>query len=128
VLIADVDRFKQYNDAHGHPAGDEVLKRVALVLCECARDVDFIARYGGEEFFLMMPEVGAAEAAERAAGIRRRLAAQNFANGAVTLSIGVAEFPAHGESGESLIAAADAALYEAKREGRDSVKVAKSRG
>jgi diguanylate cyclase (GGDEF)-like protein len=126
VLIADVDRFKQYNDAHGHPAGDEVLKRVALVLCECARDVDFIARYGGEEFFLMMPEVGAAEAAERAAGIRRRLAEQNFANGAVTLSIGVAEFPAHGESGETLIAAADAALYEAKREGRDSVKVAKT--
>jgi len=126
VLIADVDRFKQYNDAHGHPAGDEVLKRVALVLCESARDVDFIARYGGEEFFLMMPEVGAADAAKRAAGIRQRLAGQKFVNGAVTLSIGVAEFPAHGESGESLIAAADAALYEAKREGRDRVKVARS--
>ena len=126
VLIADVDNFKQYNDAHGHPAGDEALKRVAAVLREATRDVDFVARYGGEEFFVMMPEVGASAAAGLAERIRAQLAQQKFAGGAVTLSIGVAEFPAQGDSGDALIAAADAALYEAKRAGRDRIALAQA--
>jgi len=126
VLIADVDNFKQYNDAYGHPAGDEVLKRVATVLREVTQDVDFVARYGGEEFFVMMPAIGASAAASLASRIREQLAQQRFLGGAVTLSIGVAEFPAHGDSGDALIAAADAALYESKRAGRDRVAVAQA--
>jgi len=124
VLMADVDYFKRYNDTHGHPAGDEVLKRVAAVLREATRDVDFVARYGGEEFFVLMPEIkghGAADVAER---VRRRLAEDPLTADVVTLSFGVAEFPANGDSGETLIAVADAAMYLAKREGRDQVVVA----
>jgi diguanylate cyclase (GGDEF)-like protein len=124
VLMADVDHFKLYNDAHGHPAGDEVLKRVASVLRETTRDVDLVARYGGEEFFVLMPETNAAGAAEMAERIRQHLAAQPLAAGAVTLSVGVAEFPRHGDSGDALIRVADAALYDAKRMGRDRVTVA----
>jgi diguanylate cyclase (GGDEF)-like protein len=128
VLIADVDHFKQYNDAHGHPAGDEALIRLGAALCEAVRDVDFVARYGGEEFFVLMPETNALSAAGTADRIRQHLAQQSFMGGPVTLSIGVAEFPVNGDSGEALIAAADTALYEAKRAGRDRVAVARATG
>jgi diguanylate cyclase (GGDEF)-like protein len=124
VLMADIDFFKRFNDAHGHPAGDQVLKRVATVLRESTRDVDFIARYGGEEFFVLMPEVNGRGAADVVRRIRQRLAAERFPSGSVTMSFGVAEFPANGDSGETLIAVADAALYQAKNEGRDQVVVA----
>jgi len=124
VLMADVDNFKRYNDAYGHPAGDEVLKRVAALLREATRDVDVVARYGGEEFFVLMPETEGEGAADVADRVRERLAAERLPGGAITLSFGVAEFPAHGDTGETLIAIADAALYEAKREGRDRVVVA----
>jgi len=124
VLMADVDHFKAYNDAHGHPAGDGVLKRVAAILREETRDVDSVARYGGEEFFVLMPETKARAAAGLADRIRRRLAEEATAAGGITMSFGVAEFPTHGDSGEELIAVADSALYEAKRTGRDRVVVA----
>jgi two-component system cell cycle response regulator len=124
VIMADVDHFKRYNDANGHPAGDAVLKKVADILREATRDVDVAARYGGEEFFVLMPETEGAGAAEVADRVRERLAAEKLPGGTVTLSFGVAEFPAHGDIGETLIAIADAALYQAKREGRDRVVVA----
>ncbi len=124
VLMANVDYFKEYNDAHGHPAGDEVLKRVAALLQETTRDVDFVARYGGEEFFVLMPELTGRDAADVAYRIGERLAAEALSAGSVTLSFGVAEFPAHGDSGAALIAVADATLYQAKREGRNRVLVA----
>jgi diguanylate cyclase (GGDEF)-like protein len=124
VLMADVDHFKQYNDAHGHPAGDEVLKRVAGVLRDSTRDVDFVARYGGEEFFVLMPELSAEAAAEVAERIRTRLAVEPLLAGEVTVSFGVAEFPANGDSGERLISVADSVLYQAKKEGRDQVVIA----
>jgi len=126
VLLADVDHFKQYNDAHGHPAGDEVLKRVGAVLREAIQDADSVARYGGEEFFVLMPELRSAGAAAMAARIRQLVAQQHFPGGRITLSFGVAEFPANGDTGEALIAAADVALYGAKRAGRDRVAVADS--
>jgi diguanylate cyclase (GGDEF)-like protein len=124
VIMADVDHFKRYNDAHGHPAGDVVLKRVAAILGEATRDVDVVARYGGEEFFVLMPETDGGGAADVADRVRERLAAEPPPGGAITLSFGVAEFPAHGDTGETLIAIADAALYQAKREGRNRVVVA----
>jgi len=124
VLMADVDHFKRYNDANGHPAGDAVLKKVAAILRETTRDVDVVARYGGEEFFVLMPETEGSGAADVADRVRDRLAAEKLPGGSVTLSFGVAEFPAHGDIGETLIAIADAALYQAKREGRNRVVVA----
>ncbi|HEV8400926.1 MAG TPA: diguanylate cyclase [Gemmatimonadales bacterium] len=124
VLMADVDHFKKYNDANGHPAGDAVLKKVGATLRECTRDVDVVARYGGEEFFVLMPETEGSGAADVADRVRERMAGEKLPGGSVTLSFGVAEFPAHGDIGETLIAIADAALYQAKREGRDRVVVA----
>lgn len=128
VMIADVDHFKQYNDANGHPAGDEVLTQLGDVLRLATQDVDFVARYGGEEFFILMPALKAAGAVAIAEKIREQLAQRAFAGGSITLSIGVAEYPAHGDSSEALIAAADVALYEAKRSGRDRVAVARASG
>ncbi|HSD75097.1 MAG TPA: diguanylate cyclase [Steroidobacteraceae bacterium] len=125
VLMADVDHFKQYNDQHGHPAGDEALKRVASVLRESTRDVDFVARYGGEEFFVLMPELSADHGAEVAERIRTCLAKEPLLAGEVTVSFGVAEFPANGDSAETLISVADSVLYQAKKEGRDQVVVAR---
>jgi diguanylate cyclase (GGDEF)-like protein len=124
VVMADVDLFKRYNDEHGHPAGDVVLKRVAAIMREASRDVDFVARYGGEEFLIVMPETeieGAAEFAER---IRTKLAAERLPAGRITLSLGVSAFPMHGDAPDQLIAEADAALYLAKRAGGDRVVAA----
>jgi diguanylate cyclase (GGDEF)-like protein len=128
VLMADVDHFKQYNDEHGHPAGDAVLKRVAGVFNESTRDVDFVARYGGEEFFVLMPEIDAEGAAEAAERIRSAMAQDPSLGQEVTVSFGVAEFPANGDTGEALISAADSVLYQAKKKGRDQVVVARAQG
>ena len=119
VLVGDVDHFKQYNDAFGHPAGDEVLKAIAEIMREAARPVDCVARYGGEEFVVMMPDTGPAEALELAEHIRARVAAKKFTGRKMTLSIGVATFPEDADNAEGLISVADEALYQAKREGRD---------
>ncbi|HEV8509136.1 MAG TPA: diguanylate cyclase [Gemmatimonadales bacterium] len=124
VVMADVDLFKRYNDDYGHPAGDIVLKRVAAIMREASRDVDFVARYGGEEFLIVMPETeidGATEFAER---IRKKLATEPLPAGQITLSLGVSAFPMHGDAPDQLIAEADAALYLAKRAGGDRVVAA----
>ncbi|HEY8833748.1 MAG TPA: diguanylate cyclase [Gemmatimonadaceae bacterium] len=119
VLVGDVDHFKQYNDAFGHPAGDEVLKAISEIMREAARPVDCVARYGGEEFVVMMPDTGPTDALELAEHIRARVAAKKFMGRKMTLSIGVATFPEDADSAEGLISIADEALYQAKREGRD---------
>jgi diguanylate cyclase (GGDEF)-like protein len=119
VLVGDVDHFKQYNDAFGHPAGDEVLKAISDIMRESARSVDCVARYGGEEFVVMMPDTSATDALELAEHIRARVAAKKFMGRKMTLSIGVATFPEDADNAEGLISIADEALYQAKREGRD---------
>jgi diguanylate cyclase (GGDEF)-like protein len=119
VLVGDVDHFKQYNDAFGHPAGDEVLKAISDIMRESARPVDCVARYGGEEFVVMMPDTGPTDALELAEHIRARVAAKKFMGRKMTLSIGVATFPEDADNAEGLISIADEALYQAKREGRD---------
>lgn len=124
VLMMDVDRFKQYNDTFGHQAGDEVLRGMGRVIRDATREPDVPARYGGEEFIVLLPDCdihGAIDAAER---VRKRLAQEVFEGRTVTISIGAAEFPTHGESPTALIASADAALYEAKHAGRDQVMAA----
>ena len=121
VLMADVDHFKQYNDTFGHPAGDEVLKRVARILRTTTREVDCVARYGGEEFCVMLPETDATGAAILAERICEHVAATEFPGQKITVSIGVASLPDDGDTPDAVIAAADEALYQAKREGRNRV-------
>ena len=125
VLLADVDRFKQYNDTHGHLAGDAALVKIAELLRKTTRGVDSVARYGGEEFVVMLIEAPIATALTVAERIRARVAAEAFEGGAITMSIGTAEYPAHGDTPEELIASADAAMYEAKSAGRDRVVAAR---
>ena len=130
VLMLDVDRFKVFNDTHGHPAGDAVLQRLAKILRDSAREVDTVARYGGEEFFLILPETSAAGAALMAERIRASTEAHHFAidDGAadvsVTVSIGYAVFPEHGVTPDAMLEAADQALYRSKQGGRNRATAA----
>jgi diguanylate cyclase (GGDEF)-like protein/PAS domain S-box-containing protein len=121
LLLLDVDRFKNYNDTFGHPAGDEVLRTVAATLQREGRYNDFSARYGGEEFVIILPEtdrMGAIEAAER---LRKAIAAQPWERLAVTVSVGVATFRQDMASPATLIEEADRALYLSKECGRNCV-------
>lgn len=126
LAMLDLDHFKRYNDAHGHPAGDRVLRMVADVLRSEARASDVVARYGGEEFAVVMPNTAWEEA--RVAGERLRLAVeqQSVAGEDVlpkglTVSVGLASYPEHADSEEGLLQAADRALYQAKDRGRNQV-------
>jgi diguanylate cyclase (GGDEF)-like protein len=121
ILMIDVDRFKQYNDTYGHNAGDDVLKGMGRVIPEATRDLDVIARYGGEEFIVLLPSCELTNAVMAGNRIRARLARESFDGRKVTISVGAAEFPMHGDSAAAVIAVADEALYEAKRLGRDQV-------
>ena len=121
VLMMDVDHFKKFNDEHGHQAGDEVLVRFGSVLRETIRAYDCAARYGGEEFLVMLSGTGEADAVGIAERICERVRAESFDGGHITASIGVAEYPAHGDSVDAVIGRADEALYRAKRAGRDRV-------
>ena len=121
VLMVDVDNFKKYNDEHGHLAGDDALARVAAALQASIREIDCAARYGGEEFVVVLSETSMDAAVTVTDRIRARLATETFEGGEITLSIGVAEFPTHGNSPQGIIASADAAMYDAKRKGRNRV-------
>jgi diguanylate cyclase (GGDEF)-like protein len=121
ILMLDVDHFKEYNDHHGHQAGDEVLARVGTVLRDSIRPYDCAARYGGEEFLVLLSATSLDRARESAERIRKQVRAEQFEGGLVTISIGVAEYPSQGDTATSVIGQADAALYEAKRAGRDRV-------
>ncbi len=128
VLLADVDHFKRYNDTHGHLAGDAALVKTAEILRKMTRAVDSVARYGGEEFVVMLLETTIATAAIVAERIRARVAAEEFGGGRMTITIGAAEYPTHGDTPEELIAGADRAMYLAKGAGRDRVMIATGRG
>jgi diguanylate cyclase (GGDEF)-like protein len=129
VLILDIDDFKQVNDTHGHPAGDAVLRSIGRILKAESRGIDEPARYGGEEFVVALPETSPAGALELAERIHVRIAAERTrapdgSDIRVTASIGVATLPGTTIDVRELIAAADAALYEAKRTGKNRVVVA----
>ncbi len=129
VLMCDLDHFKEVNDVFGHEFGDLVLKRVADLLRQTVdRDHVFLARLGGEEFVAILGDCGGGEALALAERVRRTFAGHAFAwNGAtaaITLSIGFAETSERDRTVSALLAKADAALYEAKRDGRNRVAAA----
>jgi diguanylate cyclase (GGDEF)-like protein len=130
LLMIDVDHFKHYNDQHGHPAGDEVLRQLARLLADGRRANDVVARYGGEEFSIILVETNKFTAAKLAERLRERVAAHPFPEaasqpgGSLSCSVGVATFPDDAVDSVSLVRAADDALYAAKRAGRDRVVLA----
>jgi diguanylate cyclase (GGDEF)-like protein len=128
-LMIDLDHFKNFNDTYGHEAGDAVLRETALFLAKGIRAEDFVCRFGGEEFVVILPTADLESSRARAERLRLKMREltilyQGKSLGMVTISVGVAVFPEHGTSPKELMAAADAALYEAKRGGRDKVVVA----
>jgi diguanylate cyclase (GGDEF)-like protein len=132
LLMIDVDHFKHYNDHHGHPAGDEVLRQLSHLMTDGRRANDFVARYGGEEFAVVLvdtPKLTAAKVAER---LRERICAHPFEHAAaqpgghLSISVGVATFPEDAGDAEGLVRAADSALYSAKHAGRNCVVLASS--
>ena len=122
--MADVDRFKKFNDAYGHPAGDEVLRGVARLLRRKMREMDLVARYGGEEFAIILPGTSLSDASRAAQRAREAIEKWQIRHGeselSVTLSLGVAEAQGN-EDGAMLLARSDKALYAAKEGGRNCV-------
>jgi diguanylate cyclase (GGDEF)-like protein len=129
VLMLDVDSFKQQNDRFGHDGGDAVLRELGVLLRANLRKEDIACRYGGEEFVLVLPDASLEAAGRRAEQLREavkrlKIPFRDAVIGPVTVSIGVAAFPDHGDDADRLLKSADAALYAAKREGRDRVSMA----
>lgn len=127
LFLFDIDHFKHYNDTNGHLAGDELLRSLSALLKDATREGEVVGRYGGEEFLMVMPNAGAEEALRAAERVRSAVAAHSFLfregqpSGRVTISGGVASFPNDGQEAGTLIRAADDALYQAKRAGRNRV-------
>lgn len=119
LVMMDIDYFKRYNDVYGHRAGDEILRRLGWMIGEQVREPDLVARYGGEEFALLLPETGLPGAHALVQRIRDRMMEDGIP---LTLSYGIAVYPHHAEDAETLLQAADEALYAAKKAGRDSVR------
>lgn len=126
-LMIDIDHFKRANDTHGHLAGDEILRQLALVLAETSRSFDVVSRNGGEEFSVILQDCPLGHAQEVAERIRRAVENKEFIVGQkkikITVSIGVASFPDHTDNPEVLLKLSDKALYEAKQAGRNRVCV-----
>ena len=127
--MIDLDHFKRLNDQHGHSAGDAVLREVARTIMASVRTTDIACRYGGEELLVLLPDCSLDEATQRAETLRSRIEQlSNVTNGqSVTASLGVACSPETTAEPGELVAVADAALYQAKRLGRNRVEVAARR-
>ena len=126
IIMADLDHFKKFNDVYGHAAGDKIITQIGKLLKENFRGSDIACRYGGEEFLVILPESSPEDTAKRAESFRENvknleLVFQGKILGSITLSIGVASYPANGTRIEELLRTADMALYKAKQEGRDRV-------
>lgn len=123
LLLIDVDHFKSINDRHGHPVGDEVLRRLGRLLMQSTRITDFVARYGGEEFVVLLPDAQDPDEGQAVAEkIRAAVAATPFPEvGLVTVSVGLSLARKEDSTPEGVVARADQALYEAKAQGRNRV-------
>ena len=125
LIMADIDSFKRYNDTHGHPRGDVLLRRIAQILLDNTRQRDIVARYGGEEFVIILPVTGRYGARRVAETIRAQIEQFPFPgedkSGPITITLGVAVFPEDAASAEELIQQADEALYRGKNEGKNRV-------
>ena len=130
LMMIDVDHFKMLNDAHGHATGDVVLKGIADAIQQTLRASDIVARVGGEEFVVLLLDTELPHADTAADKVRLSVREQTFDGGStqpggrVTVSVGVASWPRHGDTAEAVLAAADKALYAAKAAGRDRVRSA----
>ncbi len=129
ILMLDLDHFKSFNDTYGHDAGDAVLRQAGSLFAQGIRAEDIVCRFGGEEFVFILPTASLQATQSRAEKIRANLRELTILHrgqslGPITASIGVAALPMHGTSPKEVLAAADAALYRAKSEGRDRVVVA----
>jgi diguanylate cyclase (GGDEF)-like protein len=128
LVMLDLDHFKHFNDTFGHQVGDILLKEVAGVIKSRMRAGDLACRYGGEEFSLILAEVGTEGAQKCVESIRETIKHLSLHHrgqtlGTITVSAGIATYPAHGTNSEELIRAADEALYRAKKAGRDCISV-----
>jgi diguanylate cyclase (GGDEF)-like protein/PAS domain S-box-containing protein len=129
VIMLDIDHFKQFNDTFSYAAGDTLLRELGTVLKNNLRADDVTCRYGGEEFVLILPESSLEDTARRAENLREacknmQVQHRGQALGLVTISLGVAAYPEHGESAEDLLRAVDTALHSSKSGGRDCVSIA----
>lgn len=130
VLMIDLDDFKAINDTFGHPVGDKALKAIARMIVETIRASDIPGRYGGEEFLVILPETTSPQALIAAERIRNKIDSfkfevqpENTKTEHITISIGVCSFPDYGRTNRDLISFADAALYQAKKEGKNRSSV-----
>ncbi len=133
VIMIDIDHFKAFNDGFGHAAGDQMLRAIGSLVMSRLRAGDIACRYGGEELVLILPEATEEAASHRAEDLRSsakklEVKHQDTPLGQVTISLGVAVFPAHGRTRDEILASADAALYKAKQDGRDRVVLASPQG
>lgn len=129
LLICDLDEFKGFNDKYGHAAGDEALRHVAKVLGQVFRQTDLVCRFGGEEFVVVLPGANAEAALRKAEQLRHAVSSSRVVFGSqtlgqITLSVGIASWPEEQGGAAALLDAADKALYQAKRTGRDRVELA----
>lgn len=126
LFIVDIDHFKQVNDTYGHPIGDQVLKSLAMICKDVLRDVDIVVRFGGEEFIVILPSTNLGGAVYTAERIRKAIEGHDFSFDDVslkcTVSVGVASHENKDWNDKDLIKAADIALYEAKKQGRNLVR------
>ena len=129
IIMLDIDHFKKFNDTYGHDAGDALLKELGTMLKSIVRKEDIACRYGGEEFILILPEATIEIAAQRAEYFRKALQFTSFRHldqniAMITVSMGVASYPDHGQDSETVFRRADEALYKAKNNGRNRVETA----
>jgi diguanylate cyclase (GGDEF)-like protein len=125
VIMADIDQFRSLNDEFGHLLGDEVLRQVSSLFHQQVRKIDVVCRYGGEEFAILLTQTNEQQALSIAEKLRRLVAEWQFPGvpRAVTISAGVATFPAQGKTRDEMVRAADSGLYAAKQAGRNRIRL-----